>query len=52
MGHLDIYKINRANSEEWSKYHAIYKLSNFNEWMSLSFQSDIERYKILGRKRC
>lgn len=47
MGHLDNYKINQANSEEWSKYHAIYKLSNFNEWMSLSFQSDIARYKNL-----
>lgn len=47
LGHLDSYKINRANPEEWSKYHAIYRLSNFNEWMSLSFQSDIERYKNL-----
>lgn len=44
---LNKYKINRANSEEWAKYHAIYRLSNFTEWMSLSFQSDIERYKNL-----
>lgn len=47
LGHLDNYKINQANLEEWSRYHDIYKSSNFNEWMSLSFQSGIERYKDL-----
>lgn len=45
MGNLNGYKIYKANSEQWAKYHAIYRLSNFNEWMSLSFQSDIDRYK-------
>ena len=45
MDYLDEYKIYKANSEEWAKFHAIYRQSNFNEWMSLSFQSDIDRYK-------
>jgi ribosomal protein S18 acetylase RimI-like enzyme len=42
---LGEYEIFKASSEDWAKYHAIYKLSNFNEWMSLSFQGDIDRYK-------
>jgi len=45
MNYLDEYKVCKANSEEWARYHAIYRLTNFNEWMSLSFQSDINRYK-------
>jgi ribosomal protein S18 acetylase RimI-like enzyme len=45
LENLNEYKIYKANSEQWAKYHAIYRLSNFNEWMSLSFQSDIDRYK-------
>ncbi|GFZ29979.1 hypothetical protein CSC2_05050 [Clostridium zeae] len=45
MENLKEYRICKANSEQWAKYHAIYRLSNFNEWMSLSFQSDIDRYK-------
>lgn len=45
MNYLKEYEIQKANPEEWAKYHAIYRLSNFNEWMSLSFQSDIDRYK-------
>lgn len=44
MEYLDKYKICKADSEEWARYHAIYRLINFNEWMSLSFQSDIDRY--------
>lgn len=47
MAGLNKYKINTADAEEWAKYHTIYRLSNFNEWMSLSFQSDIERYRNL-----
>lgn len=45
MIYLNEYKICKASSEEWARYHAIYRLSNFNEWMSLSFQNDIDRYK-------
>lgn len=44
MEYLNKYKIIKANPEEWARYHAIYRLSNFNEWMSLSFQNDIDRY--------
>ncbi|MBL4938528.1 hypothetical protein JK636_22755 [Clostridium sp. YIM B02515] len=44
MEYLNEYKICKADSEEWARYHAIYRLTNFNEWMSLSFQSDIDRY--------
>lgn len=44
MNYLNEYKICKANSEEWSRYHAIYRLSNFNEWMPLSFQGEINRY--------
>lgn len=44
MEYLNDYKICKANSEEWARYHAIYRLTNFNEWMSLSFQNDIDRY--------
>jgi ribosomal protein S18 acetylase RimI-like enzyme len=59
LEHLNKYKICKANSEEWARYHAIYRLTNFNEWMSLTFQSDIDRYKksnfcywvIVGDKR-
>jgi ribosomal protein S18 acetylase RimI-like enzyme len=45
LEYLNKYKICKANSEEWARYHAIYRLANFNEWMSLSFQNDIERYE-------
>lgn len=59
MKYLNEYKICKADSEEWARYHAIYRLTNFNEWMSLSFQSDIDRYAktnfcywvIVGNKR-
>lgn len=44
LEYLSKYKICKANSEEWARYHAIYRLTNFNEWMSLTFQSDIDRY--------
>lgn len=44
MNNLEEYKICKADSKEWARYHAIYRLSNFNEWMSLSFQGDIDRY--------
>lgn len=44
LEYLNKYKICKADSEEWARYHAIYRLTNFNEWMSLSFQSDIDRY--------
>ncbi|MCM1992855.1 GNAT family N-acetyltransferase [Oceanirhabdus seepicola] len=44
MSYLKEYEICQANAEEWARYHAIYRLSNFNEWMSLSFQGDINRY--------
>lgn len=44
MENINEYKICKADSEEWARYHAIYRLTNFNEWMSLSFQSDIDRY--------
>lgn len=45
MDNLNEYKIIKAIPEEWARYHAIYRLSNFNEWMSLSFKNDIDRYK-------
>lgn len=45
MCNLEDYKICKADSYEWARYHAIYRLSNFNEWMSLKFQGDIDRYK-------
>lgn len=44
---LEEYKICKANSEEWSRYHAIYRLSNFNEWMPMSFQGELNRYNKL-----
>lgn len=47
MSYLEEYKICKANAEEWSRYHAIYRLSNFNEWMPLSFQGEINRYNKL-----
>ncbi|MEG2916653.1 MAG: GNAT family N-acetyltransferase [Clostridium sp.] len=47
MCNLGEYKIYKANPEEWARYHAIYRISNFNEWMTLSFQNDIDRYKNL-----
>ncbi len=46
MCNLEEYKICKADSEEWGRYHAIYRLSNFNEWMPLSFQGEIDRYKV------
>ncbi|QAA32091.1 hypothetical protein [Clostridium manihotivorum] len=42
---IDQYEVVQAISEEWARYHAIYRLTKVNEWMSLSFQGDIERYK-------
>ena len=45
MCNLEEYKICKADSKEWARYHAIYRLSNFNEWMPLSFQGEIDRYK-------
>ncbi|MBU3133106.1 GNAT family N-acetyltransferase [Clostridium gasigenes] len=45
MCNLEEYKICKADSDEWGRYHAIYRLSNFNEWMSLNFQGDIDRYR-------
>ncbi|SFB08082.1 GNAT family N-acetyltransferase [Clostridium frigidicarnis] len=45
MCNLEEYTVCEADSEEWGRYHAIYRLSNFNEWMPLSFQGEIDRYK-------
>ena len=45
MCNLEEYTVCKADSEEWGRYHAIYRLSNFNEWMPLSFQGEIDRYK-------
>lgn len=45
MNNLNEYKIIKASPEEWARYHAIYRLSNFNQWMSISFRHDIDRYK-------
>lgn len=45
MHNLREYQICKADSEEWARYHAIYRLSNYNEWMPLSFQGEIDRYK-------
>lgn len=39
------YEIIKAEPTEWARYHAIYRLTQFNEWMSLSFERDIDRYK-------
>ncbi len=44
MNYFNGYEILKADTEEWARYHAIYRLSNFNEWMPLSFQGEINRY--------
>lgn len=38
------YYIYEAEAEEWARYHAIYRLTSFNEWMPLSFSGEIRRY--------
>lgn len=47
MSYLEEYRICKAGAEEWSRYHAIYRLSNFNEWMPMSFQGELNRYNKL-----
>jgi ribosomal protein S18 acetylase RimI-like enzyme len=47
MMDIDQYEVVQAVSEEWARYHAIYRLTKVNEWMSLSFQGDIVRYRNL-----
>ncbi|WP_160680709.1 GNAT family N-acetyltransferase [Clostridium sp. C8-1-8] len=42
---INEYEVVQAVSEQWARYHAIYRLTKVNEWMSLSFEGDIERYK-------
>jgi len=39
------YKICKAQAEEWARYYCIYRVSNFNEWFSLSFQEEVDKYK-------
>ncbi|SUY47101.1 N-acetyltransferase GCN5 [Clostridium putrefaciens] len=44
MCNLEEYKICKADPKEWGKYYAIYRLSNFNKWMPLSFEAECNRY--------
>lgn len=44
LENLKEYRICKANSEVWAKYHVIYRLTNFNEWMSLNLQNGMGGY--------
>lgn len=44
MCNFNEYKIIKADIRQWATYHAIYRLSQLNEWMPLTFKGEIERY--------